>query len=207
MNHAKGSATSLVLVALAFTVLTSHQLSAQITEKTFALERNPAFESCVGDSASVTVSVTRGTLSDTATITGNNFLPHLKFDLFTVQRSNLLPTGKVNPNFTNFGLAWYQTDLHADENGHFSATIHTVLFDQIFGFDPDIKMAPTHTFHIGMWFDNPEDAVACGFDASKPTPFNGEHKAGPVALISVPDATSKLGPLCTSPNGSGGCNP
>jgi hypothetical protein len=26
---------------------------------------------------------------------------------------------------------------------------------------------------------------------SKPTPFNCEHKAGPVAMISVPDSTTR----------------
>ena len=42
------------------------------------------------------------------------------------------------------------------------------------------------------------------------TPFNGEHKAGPVAFISVPNANTNLGPLCTNPNTSTdpvSCNP
>jgi hypothetical protein len=38
------------------------------------------------------------------------------------------------------------------------------------------------------------------FDVTKPTPFNGEHTAGPVAFISVPNAITNLGPLCTDPN-------
>jgi len=57
----------------------------------------------------------------------------------------------------------------------------------------------------GFWFDNPEDAAALPtrhFDPTKPTPFNGEHKAGPFAMLSVPDATTGLGPLCTEPNNS-----
>src|SRR6266571_1187719 len=52
--------------------------------------------------------------------------------------------------------------------------------------------------------------AACGFDVTKPTPFNGEHKAGPLAMISVPNPTSGLGPLCTDPNFSTvptSCNP
>jgi hypothetical protein len=88
--------------------------------------------------------------------------------------------------------------------------IKTILLDQIFGFDPDVALPPTNTFHVGFWFNNPEDAVACGFDPTKPTPFNGEHKAGPLAMISVPDATTSLGPLCTDPNNSTtppSCNP
>jgi hypothetical protein len=63
----------------------------------------------------------------------------------------------------------------------------------------------SNTFHLGFWFDKPEDAAAlstCHFDPTKPTPFNGEHKAGPFAMISVPDSKSGLGPLCISPNNS-----
>jgi hypothetical protein len=59
-------------------------------------------------------------------------------------------------------------------------------------------IAPTHTFHVGFWFDKPEDAVACGFDATKPTPFNSEHKAGPNAMISVADPVTRQGPLLTT---------
>jgi hypothetical protein len=42
------------------------------------------------------------------------------------------------------------------------------------------------------------------------TPFNGEHKAGPLAMISVPNAETGLGPLCTDPSQSTiptRCNP
>jgi len=155
----------------------------------------------------VTIMVTHGTPDDLMTVTGDHFLPNLNFDLFTVQRTNLLSDGKVNPNFTNFGLAWFQSRLHADVNGHISATVRTVLMDRIFGFDPDVKLAATHAFHIGFWFDRPQDAAACGFDVNKPTPFNATHKAGPVAMISLTNPTSKLGPLCANPNGTGGCTP
>jgi len=80
------------------------------------------------------------------------------------------------------------------------------LLDGIFGFDADPLRSvtgaplvhPTPTFHVGFWFDGPQDAATCGFDPSKPTPFNSEHKAGPNAKISLPDpATTNLGPLST----------
>jgi hypothetical protein len=41
--------------------------------------------------------------------------------------------------------------------------------------------------------------VACGFPLNQPTPFNGEHRAGPNAMMSLPDAQTNLGPLCTNP--------
>ncbi|KAM3093162.1 hypothetical protein ACKFKG_20385 [Phormidesmis sp. 146-35] len=94
-------------------------------------------------------------------------------------------------------MAWYQTDL---EPG--ATSVKTILLDQIFGFNPDVNLKPAKTFHVGFWFNNPEDAKACGFDPSKPTPFNGEQKAGPLAFISKPIAPAQLGPLCTKPNTS-----
>jgi hypothetical protein len=116
----------------------------------------------------------------------------------------------LDPSFVNFGLAWYQTDLQVGSSGSGSAKIQTILVNQIFGFDPAASLAPTNTFHVGFWFNNPNDAAACGFDVTKPTPFNGEHQAGPLAMESLPDATTDLGPLCLNPNTStvpATCNP
>jgi hypothetical protein len=119
-------------------------------------------------------------------------------------------TGHPVLGFTNFGLAWYQSDLHANSSGSAQTTLATILADQIFGFDPDVGLGPTNTFHVGFWFNDPHDAAPCGFDVTHPTPFNGEHNAGPVAMISVPNAKTGLGPLCLNPNTSTNpatCNP
>jgi hypothetical protein len=156
------------------------------------------------------VSVERGELNDTLKLKLKNIKPGLAFDLFTVQRSNKLADQTADPTFKNFGLAWYQTDVQADQNGEANVTIKTILLDQIFGFDPDNALGPTNTFHVGFWFNDPNDAAACGFDVTHPTPFNGEHRAGPLAMISVPDATTGLGPLCRNPQTTSTgtvCNP
>src|SRR5216117_1499422 len=105
-------------------------------------------------------------------------------------------------------LAWYQSDLQVDDDGAGRAAIRTILVDQIFGFDPDVTLPPTNTFHVGFWFNDPADAAACGFNGF--TPFNGDHHAGALAMISVPDPVTKLGPLCTNPDASttpATCNP
>jgi hypothetical protein len=136
-----------------------------------------------------------------------HFKPGLHFDMFTVQRSNQNADGTPR-TIPNFGLAWYQSDLNIGSTGSGKATIHTILLNQIFGFDPDVALAPTNTFHVGFWFNNPADAAACGFTGT--TPFNGEHKAGPLAFITRPAAVTDLGPLCTKPNTSttpATCNP
>ena len=172
----------------------------------FRLAANPKFANCLakypGDPArapQADVTVQRGGLNDLLTLHIHDIKPNLAFDLFTVQRSQLLPDGRPDPAFKDFGMAWYQSDVQADKNGNGSVRVRTILLDQIFGFDPDVNLAPTNTFQLGFWFNDPNDAKACGFDPTRPTPFNGEHAAGPVAMISRPNATTKLGPLCTDP--------
>lgn len=144
-----------------------------------------------------------GTDNDVLLLRAQHLKPNTGFDLFTIQNSNLSSDGLPNPYFTNFGLAWYQSDFTADSNGNVDIAIKTILLDQIFGLDPGANLLPTNTFHVGFWFDNPADAAACGFDPAKPTPFNGQHKAGPNAMISLPNAATDLGPLCTAPLKSG----
>jgi len=192
--------------------------STKVHEIEFDLVPNPKFLNCLaqfpGDPSRppmAHVKVTRGVLNDRLIMRIKNIKPDLAFDLFTVQRSSLLANGSPNPAFSgSFGLAWYQSDVEADDDGDGIVIIRTILLDQIFGFDPDVSLPPTNTFHVGFWFNNPQDAASCGFDVTKPTPFNGEHKAGPLAMISVPNATTDLGPLCTDPNTSTSpatCNP
>ena len=187
----------------------------QVNEVTFKLIPNPKIVDCLRRSSweepTAKATVIRGELNDTLILDVDGIKPGLGFDLFTVQRSPFLADGSPDPNFKNFGLAWYQTDVQVGkytDDGH--VRIKTILLDQIFGFDPDVALPPTNTFQVGFWFNNPQDAAACGFDPTKPTPFNGEHKAGPLAMISLPDAKTGLGPLCTSPNLStspASCNP
>src|SRR5215471_9178207 len=140
-----------VLVACTSLYLLSGTTFAQtVNTSTFPLEVNPPFLNCVaanpGDPPQASVTVIRGFLSDQLKISVSGLKPNLAFDLFTVQRSNLDATGKLVPNFTNFGLASFQSRLHAGPLGLASATIQTILIDQIFGFDPDVKLAPTNTF-------------------------------------------------------------
>lgn len=204
----RSSGATLLLVGALLLVPWPSPAAAQPTI-TFDLEPNPKFLDCLarfpGDPnrpPRAQVRVQRGKLNDTLFLILRNIKPGLAFDLFTVQRSNLLANGTVDPAFTNFGLAWYQSDIEISDGGTAFVQIRTILLDQIFGFDPDASLGPTNTFHVGFWFNDPQDAVACGFDATKPTPFNGEHKAGPLAMISLPDADTGLGPLCTK-----SCNP
>ena len=160
--------------------------------------------------ARVSARVERGDDNDTMTLRLDGFKPDLAFDLFTVENTPQLADGTANPDFKdNFGLAWYQSDIHVNGAGRGRVRVKTILLDQIFGFDKGVALPPTNTFNVGFWFNDPADAQACGFTGS--TPFNGEHKAGPLAFVTRLDATTHLGPLCTdpttSPSGAVACNP
>jgi hypothetical protein len=216
MYRLLGATTALCLISFLATA------QDKPDEAKFELQPNPAFLACLSGSSvapHASVVVQRGNLNDTALIRVKGLKPNLDFDLFTVQRSSLDNSGAPVSGFKGFGLAWYQSDLHSDDNGNAKVVIKTILLDQIFGFDSDAAatqmasntatpaatvLKPTNTFHMGFWFNNPEDAAPCGFDATKPTPFNGEHRAGPLAMISLPVAPANLGPLCTSPTGAAG---
>lgn len=181
--------------------------SAQVPEIVFSLVPQPKFVNCLGapggPAPTAEVIVQRGELNDILILRAHHIKPNLGFDLFTIQNSNLLADGAADPDFKNFGLAWYQTDVQADGNGEAEVAIKTILLDQIFGFDPASNLLPTHTFHVGFWFNRPEDAAACGFNPATHTPFNGEQNAGPNAMISLPNSVTNLGPLCTGPRKEG----
>jgi hypothetical protein len=168
----------------------------------FNLFPNASFVNCMRKNASTTptasATVQRGALNDTLTLKLAGFKPHFGFDLFTVQRSNQTAQGAAVANFKNFGMAWYQSDVETDGSGNATVTVKTILLDQIFGFDPDVTLAPTNTFNVGFWFDSVAEAQPCSATAVAATPFNGEHNAGPVAFITRPNATTGLGPLCTA---------
>jgi hypothetical protein len=203
------SAAVITFTALMFTALACDGASA--ADANFRLFPNKSVRACfehAGQTARATAKVTRGKLNDTLVLSLSGFKPDLDFDLFTVEKSNQLADGSPDTNFTSFGLAWYQSDVHVGSDGTGSVTIRTILLDQIFGFDPLVSLPPTNTFHVGFWFNRPGDAQPCGFNGP-PTPFNGEHHAGPVAFITRPDAATGLGPLCTNPTSGPpfSCNP
>jgi hypothetical protein len=175
----------------------------------FELHPNPKFLKCIAQypddpnrAPRADVLVVRGEQNDALFLHASNLKPGVNFDMFTVQSSSLKSDGTPDPAFTNFGMAWYQSDVDTRQSGTANVVIRTILLDQIFGFDPRATLPPTGTFHIGIWFNDPKDAAPCGFDVTKPTPFNGDHTAGPVAMISVPNAQTDLGPLCTKPDTS-----
>jgi hypothetical protein len=204
--------TMLVASTLAAPAFAQVNQASEVNQVQFNLAVNPKFAACLSNGAGApapkaTVTVVRGNLNDTLFLNLSNVRPNLAFDLFTVEKSTLNADGTPNPAVPNVGMAWYQSDIQANSNGQAEVQIRTILLDQIFGVDQSTLLPPTNTFHVGFWFNNPNDAAACGFNVALPTPFNGEHKAGPLAMISLPNKETNLGPLCTKPQFNGTCQP
>jgi hypothetical protein len=126
--------------------------------------------------------------------------PNTEFDLFVIQ----VPNGP-------FGMAWYQGDMETNAygvgQGRFVGRFNEETFIVANGAVaapsvhhnafPDAILnpvtGPIHTFHLGLWFNSPEDAVKAGCPGGV-TPFNGEHNAG-VQVLNTSNFQNLEGPL------------
>jgi hypothetical protein len=126
--------------------------------------------------------------------------PNTDFDFFVIQ----VPT-------PGFGLSWYQGDIETNKNGvghgrfigRFNIETFIVspaiepspiVFNNTFpDVSPGPKTGPIHTYHLGLWFNSPEDAKKAGGPPTV-TPFNGEHNAG-VQVLNTSNFPDQAGPL------------
>jgi hypothetical protein len=59
--------------------------------------------------------------------------------------------------------------------------------------DTNPATEPVHTFHLGLWFNSPEDAAKAGCPNTV-TRFNGEHNGG-ILVLSTANFPVLEGPL------------
>lgn len=127
--------------------------------------------------------------------------PRTQFDFFVIQLPN-----------TPFGLSWYQGDIDTGNGGEGNQSflgrfnIETFIVAPGSGAAPVVhdqppfpdantnpSTPPVHTFHLGLWFNSPADAVAAGCPGTV-TPFNGDHTAG-IQVLSTRNFPDLEGPL------------
>jgi hypothetical protein len=131
----------------------------------------------------------------------------------SVYASGLLPNTGYDLFVTNqaaapFGPSWYQSDLETNSSGYGVAFVRGIFNHETFLLSPGqgaagagITFPPTHTFNLGLWFNDPQDPfrARCEPGATVPvvTPFNGEQHAGPQVLRTqiLNPANVQLGPL------------
>lgn len=154
----------------------------------FNLVPSPNIASCLPD-ASGKVTITPGAENDTMKVSISGMPAHAGFDLFVIQQP-LAP----------FGVSWYQTDVNANAYGDGSATVRGVFDVETFSVSPGgtTTFSPTHQYHLGLWFSNPQTPFKLGCEpgATTPTitPFNGEQHAG-VQALNTSEFPVDAGPL------------
>jgi hypothetical protein len=167
---------------LAISLATATGATATDSSFSFALQPSSAAISACLPSAS-------GSLNDTMTVTIQGMPHNIGFDLFVIQQ----PAAP-------FGVSWYQTDIHANGKGTGSATVRGVFDSETFSVSPGgtTTFAPTHQYHLGLWFNNPKVPfnLGCEPGATMPivTPFNGNQNAG-IQVLNTAQFPVAAGPL------------
>ena len=179
--------TGAVAVAISVTMATS----ATATNSTFSFKLLPsstAISACL-PKASGQVTITTGALNDVMKVTIQGMPHNTGFDLFVIQT----PTPP-------FGVSWYQPDIQANSTGSGSATVRGVFDSQTFSVSlgGTTTFSPTHQYHLGVWFNDPNVPfnLGCEPGATTPTvtPFNGEQNAG-IQVVNTAQFPVNAGPL------------
>jgi hypothetical protein len=188
-------AVAAILVgSVASAASSTDQLSFQMVRSAAAINGN-----CLPN-AKAFVTIRRGGPVEVMTVGVQGLPPNTDFDFFVIQVPN-----------TPFGMAWYQGDIETDSGGNGTGkfigrfNIETfivapgsapapVVHNNAF---PDASLNPVtnpvHTYHLGLWFNSPADAVKAGCPGNV-TPFNGDHNAG-IQVLSTRNAPDGHGPL------------
>lgn len=184
----------------------THAASAQSSSNAlrFSMVRSSGAEKagCLSRARGV-VTVIPGDANDLMQVQVAGLSPNTDYDLFVTQ----LPDAP-------FGVSWYQSDLHTDAVGYGSVRVQGVFDVETFSLSPagpaggsdptqgvtgpavtdtNVTFRPTHQYHLGLWFNSPDDAAKAGCPATV-TPFNGEQHAG-IQALSTRNFPPNQGPL------------
>ncbi|MGN6795202.1 MAG: hypothetical protein ACTHJW_22675 [Streptosporangiaceae bacterium] len=155
---------------------------------TFKLVPSAGIKACLPH-AGGKVTITPGKQNDIMTVSIHGMPHRAEFDLFVIQQP-------AKP----FGVSWYQTDVNAGRLGNGTATVRGIFDKETFTVSPDpaATIAPTHQYHLGLWFNSPQLPfnLGCEVGATSPivTPFNGEQHAG-IQVLNTAQFPVDAGPL------------
>jgi len=200
----KAASLALASVGVLAVIVGSAAVAAPKPDKsiTFDMVRSTAAanSNCLPDAKATGRIQSKGSV-EVMTVDVSGLPADTEFDFFVIQIPN-------NP----FGLAWYQGDIETNNEGEghgkfigrFSietfivapgSTDAPVVHND--GPNPDASSnpatPPVHTFHLGLWFNSPADAINAGCSPNV-TPFNGDHDAG-IQVLSTRDKPNDQGPL------------
>ena len=169
---------------------TAVALGAQAPDQVFAFKLVPSagISSCLPH-ARGTVAIFTHDENDTMVVHVAGLPKNSEFDLFVIQVPD-----------KPFGVAWYQTDVDTGRHGTGTATVRGIFDSETFSVSPGgtTTFAPTHQFHLGLWFNSPRQPFKLGCEPGAPspivTPFNGEQHAG-IQVLNTGQFPDNAGPL------------
>jgi hypothetical protein len=194
------SLIALLAVAGAFTLnvafqpRASHAAAANPAGKRhefdFNLVASPGIKMNCLPNARGEASITPGKLNDEMEVEVKGLAPNTGYDLFVIEIPN-----------KPFGISWYQSDLQTNRFGAGEVTVRGIFDRETFSVStggPTTTFAPTHQFHLGLWFNDPNVPFKLGCEpgATSPTitPFNGEQHAG-IQVLNTANFPNNAGPL------------
>jgi hypothetical protein len=181
-------AMSLGLTAAMASPVTSVSAASSHGSFTFALVPSPGIKACLPHAGGF-ATITPGSQNDLMRVTIFGMPRNAGFDLFVIQQP-------LKP----FGVSWYQTDVDANSHGVGQASVRGVFDVETFSVSPGgtTTFAPTHQYHLGLWFNNPSTPFKLGCEPGAPapivTPFNGEQHAG-IQVLNTAEFPVNAGPL------------
>jgi|SRR5579859_1174955 len=184
----RAAALAVAVAAAGVTTAAGSTMPAVTSSFSFKLVPATGITACL-PKASGHATITTGSLNDTMVVTVTGMPANAGFDLFVIQQP-------AKP----FGVSWYQTDIQANSTGTGSATVRGVFDSQTFSVSPGgtTTFAPTHQYHLGVWFNDPSVPfnLGCEPGATSPviTPFNGEQDAG-IQVLNTSNFPVAAGPL------------
>src|SRR5207244_587694 len=150
---------------------------------------SPAIKACLPH-ARAEVEITRGKVNQLMEVQVKGLVPNTGFALYVIQ----LP-------HTPFAISWYQSDMETNAQGEGSVSVRGIFDVETFSLSPGgptTTFAPTHQYHLGIWFGDPQTPFdkGCEPGAKSPvvTPFDGDQIAGP-QVLNTSNFPDNAGPL------------
>ena len=152
---AVAAASALSLTAASAAPVSSASASGPFT---FALVPSPGIQSCLPHARGV-VTIIPGSQNDLMNVTITGMPRNAEFDLFVIQQPN-----------KPFGVSWYQTDVNANGAGIGHADVRGIFDRETFSVSPGgtTTFAPTHQFHLGLWFNAPSSRSGWAASPARP---------------------------------------
>jgi hypothetical protein len=181
-------AMSLGLTAASASPVSSAAAPANSHSFTFALVPSPGIKACLPHLGGF-ATITPGSQNDLMQVTVFGAPRNADFDLFVIQQP-------LKP----FGVSWYQTDVNANSHGVGQASVRGIFDRETFSVSlgGTTTFAPTHQYHLGLWFNDPNLPFALGCEpgakVAAVTPFNGEQHAG-IQALNTAEFPVNAGPL------------